>query len=170
MVKSFFKIVLFLAGACPAVCSAQTYQATMLGAKAVIKDQAIEIQFYSPDIVRITKTPSGQTFRQASLSVIKKTGQTPLKLSKRGEALDITSSKVKVTLDLKTGAISYANIKGTSLLKEKADGATFKPFDDAGSKTLTVAQSFVLDKDEAVYGLGQHQRGNLNQRNQVYRT
>jgi len=169
MLKSFFKTVLFFAAACPVICSAQTYQPTTLGAKAVIKDQAIEIQFYSPDIVRITKTPSGQMFKQASLSVIKKPGQTPIKLNKRGDALDITSSKLKVTLDLKTGAVWYATVKGAILLKEKADGASFKPFNDAGSKTLTVAQSFVLDKDEAVYGLGQHQRGNLNQRNQVYK-
>lgn len=169
MLKSFFKAILVFAVVCPVICSAQTYQSTALGTKAVVNSQAIEIQFYSPDIVRITKTPSGQVFKQASLSVIKKPGQTPLKLSKRGETLDIASSKLKVTLDLKTGNISYATSKGVMLLKEKPDGASFKPFDDAGSKTLTVAQSFVLDKDEAIYGLGQHQRGNLNQRNQVYK-
>ncbi|MFD0748826.1 glycoside hydrolase family 31 protein [Mucilaginibacter calamicampi] len=169
MLKSIFKAALYLGAAFPIICSAQTYQPTTLGAKAVLKDQSIEIQFYSPDIVRVIKTPVGRTFRTEGLSVIKKPEQTALKLSKRGDAVDIASSKLKVSLDLKTGAISYATAKGASLLKEKTDGASFKPFDDAGNKTLTVAQSFVLDKDEAIYGLGQHQRGNLNQRNQVYK-
>jgi len=154
---------------CPLWGIAQSYQSIPLGAQVVTKDQSITVQFYSADIVRVTKTPLGQTFKQASLSVIKKQEQIPVKLTKRGDALDISSSKLKVTLDLATGDVAYADLKGVSILKEKANGASFKPFDDAGSKTLTVAQSFILDKDEAIYGLGQHQRGNLNQRNQVYK-
>ena len=51
------------------------------------------------------------------------------------------------------------------LLSEKESGATFTDFDDAGTKTYTVNQSFTLDKDEAIYGLGQQQRGNLSLRN-----
>lgn len=169
MLKSFLKAALCFAAVCPLASHAQTYQPTTLGAKAVVKAQAIEIQFYSPDIVRVIKTPAGQNLNKESLSVIKKPEQTFIKTSKRGEALDITSNKLKVTLDLQTGSITYATAKGSVLLKEKPDGASFKPFDDAGSRTLTVSQSFVLDKDEAIYGLGQHQRGNLSQRNQVYK-
>lgn len=169
MIKSLFKAAILLAAVCPVVCFAQTYQSTALGAKAAIKDQAVEVQFYSPGIVRITKAPVGRTFKTENLSVSKKPGQTPLKTNKRGDLLEISSSQVKVTLDLKTGTVNYATNKGASLLKEKPDGASFKPFDDAGNKTLTVSQSFILDKDEAIYGLGQHQRGNLNQRNQVYK-
>lgn len=169
MLKSFFKMALLFAVAYPAICSAQTYQATSLGAKVVVKDQAIEIQFYSANIIRVIKTPVGHTFTAENLSVTKKPAPTVFKVSKHGGAVDITSSSIKVSLDLITGAISYATVKGAALLKEKQDGTTFKPFNDAGNKTLTVSQLFVLDKDEAIYGLGQHQRGNLNQRNQVYK-
>jgi alpha-D-xyloside xylohydrolase len=168
MFKSFFKAALLFAIATPVFCHAQTYQSTALGAKSVINDQAVDIQFYSPDIVRVTKTPVGKSFVQKSLSVIKSPEQTSIKTSKQGDLLNISSGKLKVTLDLKTGAITYASNTGAALVKEKPASATFTPFNDAGSNTLTVSQSFLLDKDEAIYGLGQHQRGNLNQRNQRY--
>lgn len=169
MLRSFLKAAMFFTVAYPVVCSAQTYQSTALGAKTVINNQTIEVQFYSPDIVRVIKTPAGQALNKESLSVIKKPEQGQYRVNKTGDLLDIRSAKLKVNLDLKTGALTYIANNGTVLLKEKADGSSFKPFDDAGSKTLTVSQAYVLDNDESIYGLGQHQRGNLNQRNQVYK-
>ena len=41
----------------------------------------------------------------------------------------------------------------------------FIDFDDAGTKTYQVYQPFVLDKEEAIYGLGQLQNGKMIQRN-----
>lgn len=168
MLKPFFKAVVVGLLAVPMAAFAQTYQSTPMGAKATVNGQDIEVQFYSNNIVRVIKTPAGQTLNKESLSVTKKPVPEKLSIGKQGDLLNITGSSLKVTLDLKKGVISYATAKGKALLTEKADGAFFKPFDDAGSKTLSVSQSFVLDKDEAVYGLGQHQRGNLNQRNQKY--
>jgi alpha-D-xyloside xylohydrolase len=48
---------------------------------------------------------------------------------------------------------------------EKEGSEKFTDFDDAGSKTYSVAQSFMLDKDEAIYGLGQQQQGKMVKRN-----
>ena len=62
----------------------------------------------------------------------------------------------------------FTSADGKTLLREKQNGANFTPFNDAGSKTYSVSQAFILDQDEPIYGLGQHQRGNLNQRNQRY--
>src|SRR6185503_13525821 len=73
--------------------------------------------------------------------------------------------RLSINLNLTSGAISYFTKSGTPLLKEKKDGADFTPFDDAGSSTFTVHQSFQLDKDEPIYGLGQQQLGKMSQRN-----
>ncbi len=51
------------------------------------------------------------------------------------------------------------------LLSEKEAGVRFTDFNDAGAKTYSVYQAFVLDKDEAIYGLGQQQQGKMVQRN-----
>ena len=37
---------------------------------------------------------------------------------------------------------------------------------DVRKATFSVCQAYMLDKDEAIYGLGQHQDGKMNQRNQ----
>lgn len=41
---------------------AQPYQRTGLGLKAIFDTIEVEIQFYSPSIVRILKSPEGKTF------------------------------------------------------------------------------------------------------------
>ncbi|MGZ3754109.1 MAG: TIM-barrel domain-containing protein [Mucilaginibacter sp.] len=168
MKKIFLKVIPLLTLIAPAICSAQNYQKTELGVKASVNGIAIELQFYSPEILRVIKTPEGKLFTKESLSVTKKPEQVQINLKQRGDVLELRSNKLNVSLSLKSGELSYITTKGAVLLKEKQDGVAFTPFDDAGNKTYTVSQAFLLDKDEPIYGLGQHQRGNLNQRNQRY--
>jgi alpha-D-xyloside xylohydrolase len=168
MIKAFFKVIPFFALAIPLFCSAQNYQKTALGVKASINGIYVELQFYSPEILRVIKVPEGKLFTKESLSVIKKPQQILINIKQQGDFLSLSSERLNVSLNLKSGEISYTGTKGIVLLTEKQNGATFTPFDDAGNKTYTVAQAFILDKDEPIYGLGQHQRGNLNQRNQRY--
>jgi alpha-D-xyloside xylohydrolase len=47
------------------------YKETELGFKAKIDSTLTEIQFYSPEIVRIVKSKKGFDFEKSSLSVIK---------------------------------------------------------------------------------------------------
>ena len=54
----------------------------------------------------------------------------------------------------------------SKLLNEKENGAIFKDFNDAGINTHNIKQSFILDKDESIYGLGILQNGKMSQRNQ----
>jgi alpha-D-xyloside xylohydrolase len=152
----------------PGFALAQNYEKLPTGVKATVGGNAIEVRFYSPVIVRVIKTPLGAPFNKQSLSVIKQPEQIKLSIEKQGDAIALNSGKLMVNLNLTTGTIAYSANK-VPLITEKTDGAHFTPFDDAGTKTLTVSQSFRLDNDEAIYGLGQHQRGNLNQRNQVYK-
>jgi alpha-D-xyloside xylohydrolase len=124
----------------------------------------VEIQFYGPSIVRIVKSPEGKTFTKNSLSVVKKPQGVKLSIARQGDIISVKSDKLKVSLDTKSGKIAYFTLSGAPLLNEKESGATFADFNDAGSKTYTVSQSFTLDSDEAIYGLGQQQRGKLSLR------
>ena len=142
---------------------AQSYQKTDLGIKATINSLEVELQFYGPSIVRVLKSPSGKTYTKESLSVTKKPTITKFAVSQQGDVVSLKTEKLRVDVHVKTGQLSFYSTKGESLLKEL--GATFTDFNDAGSKTYTVLQSFVLDKDEDIYGLGQQQSGKLSQRN-----
>ena len=145
---------------------AQSYQKTDLGLKTKINSTDVEIQFFSPSTVRILKSPVGKPFKKESLTVIKKPQVTKLVINQQGDVISLKSNKLKVEVDVKSGKIAYTTLAGVKLLSEKESGATFTDFNDAGSKTYTINQSFTLDKDEAIYGLGQQQRGKLSLRNE----
>ena len=84
---------------------------------------------------------------------------------KKGETVSLKSNAVRVDFNVETGRISFFDKQGKALFTEKDYGAQFTPFNDAGNQTFSVRQAFLLDKDEAIYGLGQQQVDDLNQRN-----
>ena len=144
---------------------AQTYQKTDLGVKTVVNSIGIEIKFYTPSIVRVIKWPEGKAFTKESLSVIKTPQKTAFVINQQGDELFLKSKALQVILNLKNGRVSFTGAASSKLLTEKDGGATFTDFDDAGVKTYSVYQSFVLDNDEAIYGLGQQQQGKMEKRN-----
>lgn len=142
-----------------------SYQETKYGIKSTIDSIDIQIQFYSPEIVRVLKSPEGTIYDKKSLAVIKTPENIALGIRDKGNEVILSGERLQVHLDLKTGAISFCDSASNSLLKEKGNGTKFCKIDDAGNKTYSVYQSFVLGKDEAIYGLGQHQNGKMVQRN-----
>jgi alpha-D-xyloside xylohydrolase len=136
-----------------------------LGVKSTIDDVKVEIQFYNPSTVRILKSPEGKTFSKQSLSVIEIPQKTDLDIRQTGDELSMKSKNVQAILNLKNGKISFSTPAGESLLSEKEDVVAFIDFNDNGVKTTSVYQSFMLEEDEAIYGLGQQQQGKMVQRN-----
>ena len=143
----------------------QTYQKTDRGIKSIINSMEVEIQFYNPSTIRILKSPEGKTFEKKSLSVIEIPRKTDYSINQDGDVLFLKSKNVKVDLNLKNGEISFLTPDGEKLLNEKVNGAEFTDFNDAGNKTYSVYQAYILDKDEAIYGLGQQQHGKMVKRN-----
>jgi len=164
MNKKLLIIVLF-AFVLVSSIEAQTYQKTDLGIKSNINSIDVEIQFYGPSTVRVLKWPEGKTFRKESLSVIKTPQKTAYSIKQRGDELSLKSENLVVVLNLKNGKVTFTTTCAAPLLSEKEEGVAFTDFDDAGVKTYTVYQSFVLDKEESIYGLGQQQQGKMVQRN-----
>jgi alpha-D-xyloside xylohydrolase len=144
----------------------QKYQETELGASTTINSVTTEIQFYSPGIVRVIKFPEGEIVNKQSLSVIKTPEKTDLKITQNGQVVTLSSSTLAVDLNLETGKITYRNAKGNLLFTEKDYGVQFTATKDIDNDTYIVRQAFLLNKDEAIYGLGQHQKGTMNQRMQ----
>jgi alpha-D-xyloside xylohydrolase len=158
-------IILVCAFVLIGISRAQTYQKTDVGVQSSINSINVEIQFYNSSTVRVLKSPGGKTFDKKSLSVIEVPQKTDFRIKQTGDEISLKSKNVQVNLNLKNGKISFSTSKGKSLLNEKEAGSVFTDFNDAGIKTFTVSQSFVLDKDEAIYGLGIQQKGKMVQRN-----
>ena len=127
----------------------------------------VEIQVYSPTIIRVLKYPEGKRVIPPSFSVVKTPEKTPFKVQKEGGRVSLTTDSLVVALDVETGKITYADSRGRYLLKEKAYGIQFTPVKYADNhQTYLVRQAFRLEEEEAIYGLGQQQEGKMNQRNQ----
>ena len=145
----------------------QSYLKTPNGIKTSAGGKSVEIQFFTPSIVRVIKFPSAGTLTKKSLSVILKPVKTALTIQEDKNNITLKSSSLHVNINTVSGDITFLS-SGKVLLAEKPQSTEFTPFNDAGSETYTVGQSFTLEKEETIYGLGQHQRGDLSQRNQKY--
>ena len=146
----------------------QKYQETENGIKTSINDKKIdvEVQWFTPNSLRILKTPLGKTVEKKSLSVIAKPNKSGVKIATSDNSRIVMKSPVlTVTLNTENGIITYAKTDGTVLLKENENSKPFTPMKDADRDTYTVYQGFITDKEEGLYGLGQLQNGQMMQRN-----
>ena len=122
-------------------------------------NQEVKIEFYTPTIVHVVKAPVGQVYKKRSLVVTAKPEN--VKLTRKGNT--VSSEVITVKVNPQNGAVSFS-AKGRTLLREQG-AATFEPRTegpDAGHYRVT--QTFLLDKDEAIYGLGTIQNGKINRR------
>lgn len=156
----FFPIVAFAA-------KNNSYEKTGNGVEATVKNMDVNIEFYSPSIVRVHKILHGNPVTKASLTVVKKPEVLKIKVKEKNGVVSLSSDLLRVELMLNSGEVNFYHTKGTLLLQEKNNGCSFSDFDDAGKSSYMVKQAFLLDKDEAIYGLGQVQNGSMQQRNRT---
>ena len=163
------KEILFLAALATCLSSfGQTFEKTAQGGKFQTAQPTLngEVIFYSPSIVRIVKYPSAEMPEKKSYPVIKTPEKVEISYKQNGNTVCMTSGKMTVTLDVVTGKVTYTDLKGETLLKEKVEGTNFIPRKDVNRDAFTVSQAFSLEPEEAIYGLGQRQSGAMNHRNQ----
>ena len=110
--------------------------------------QDVKIEFFTPSIVHIVKGQPTKT-----LVVTAKPEQVAVK--QQGNVW--SSSELTVKQDPKSGALTFLTAKGRVLLREK------------DCNVAEARQTFTLDKDEAIYGLGTIQNGKMNRRGEKKR-
>ncbi|MCR5577904.1 MAG: glycoside hydrolase family 31 protein [Prevotella sp.] len=126
----------------------------LLGVVGVMA-QDVKIEFITPSIVHVVKgTPT------KSLVVTAKPQD--VAVSRIGNTWK--SSELTVKLEPETETLVFLTNKGKVLLKEKGIRIVRKNTGD-----FEVSQSFFLDKDEAIYGLGTIQNGKMNRRGEKKR-
>ena len=133
-----------------------------------VKDNGVvtSVVFYTPEIVRITKTPADSTATPfVTPTVILKPEKVQVEVEKTDAKVTAKTSALNVVLDRKTGALEFLKPDGTRLLAEDA-AAPFKmaPVEYPSGKTNTVTARFRVDADEEIYGFGQPQNNKFSQR------
>lgn len=128
------------------------------------KGVQVEVDFYAPSIVRVTKFTSAEMPAKKSYPVILQKQDCSITSTTNGDTLTLASSAIKVRICKTTGSVSFLAANGNGLLKEKDNATVFTPFKDGGKSTFNVGQTFTLEKNEAIFGLGQRQNGDMNHR------
>lgn len=166
--KGIWPLLAIMLSLCTVNSYAQTTQKTVRGLKFSAQQLDVEIEFYSENTVRIYKTPIGIPYTKKSLSVVGTPKSTVLTYTKKGNNTLIKSAAVQVEINTETGGIYFYDSSGKALLKDKDYGTQFSPFDDAGKASFKVRNGFLLDKEEAIYGVGQIMDNKFNRRNSFH--
>ena len=117
---------------------------------AALAQPEVKIEFFTPSIVHIVK---GQPTK--SLVITAKPEQ--VEVIQQGNTWK--SSELIVKYDPAMMSFTFCTAKGRVLLREQGWSTIRQNLED-----FKVSQTFLLDKDEAIYGLGTIQNGKMNRR------
>ena len=117
--------------------------------------QDVKVEFITPSIVHIVK---GQPTKTLVITA------QPQDVAVSKSSNTWKSSELTVKMDPEMKTFTFMTNKGKVLLKEKGWSLIRKNIDE-----FEVSQTFALDKDEAIYGLGTIQNGKMNRRGEKKR-
>ena len=136
--------------------------------------RVVRLQVVNDNIVRVQATCEAQLpTKPASLMIVPQTAKPKFTVTDNGDSYCVKAKNVTATVNKADGRIKFTDANGKVLATEAVGGKSFKPFKvpkrEIGVGTLTDDQSKGLtwtlkfeNQDEALYGLGQHQSGELN--------
>jgi len=121
-----------------------------------------QVTFYAPSIVRVVKYPASLKAQpqKKSYTVIM---QPEKKLDVKTIAGGYETAAMRVMVD-DAGCVTFLSVAGDTLLRETATPVFSMRHGDSDEGKYVVAQTWRLDADEAIFGLGQRKDGDLNQR------
>ncbi|OQA94972.1 MAG: Alpha-xylosidase [Bacteroidetes bacterium ADurb.Bin217] len=164
MKKSLFVISVFLSLILSSCSHKLPYQSIPNGVQVLIDSLNVKVQFYTNSIVRVQKWTAGSTDSKTSLMVVIDSLQSlDISVSQSNGNIQLKSAELVVKISETDGAVSYFDTDNKQIVAEKG-AAAFTPYVSPNEKAWSIAQTFALSNDEAVYGLGQHQYGYMNYR------
>jgi alpha-D-xyloside xylohydrolase len=125
------------------------------------------ILFYGPNVARVNANLGKSHMLHPSLAVVTKPKIDAFEVKDAGDKLVIASPKLQVQVDKKTGVLAFFRSDGSVLTRESAERpAQMKEMTISGAPTYEASQTFTLDPDESLYGLGQYNRPYMDYRGQ----
>ena len=123
------------------------------------------LQVVGDNIIRVTALPEGKPSAKTGLMCdwMTRRRSRQIRLLRRPDTLWVEAPAIKARVLTKTGELAFYDGNGQLLLAEKAGGGrSFTPIEVDGYQGYSFRQVFESPDDEAFYGLGQHQSGEMN--------
>lgn len=135
------------------------------GVVLTLQTGKMKIEVYDPRVIRIICGAGSATPVHQSLAVIAKPLTAGWKMHETAAAVVVSTAAMEAHVSKSTGAVTFLEAGGGMILAETPHGGkTLTPYVFKGVSTWKVGQDFLLEKNEAIYGLGQHQQGVMNYR------
>jgi alpha-D-xyloside xylohydrolase len=123
----------------------------------------LRIELCTDDIVRVAFARDDTFFARPSLMAAPRRCASPAwKLTQSEKTATIATARLRVNVDLATGAVAFADAAGRPILSERAGSRSLTPATVMGEATHHVRQQWEPHDGERLYGLGQHQQGLLD--------
>jgi alpha-D-xyloside xylohydrolase len=123
----------------------------------------VKVNVCTEGIVQVIASPVDPAAEIKSLMAEKNSWEkVDFNVDENSDETIITTKKLKILIDRSTGKIIFNDINCSTILAE--GDRKISPAQVLGEKTFNIRQSFIWSKDEALYGLGQHQEGIMNWR------
>ncbi len=169
--KRLYYIILLLL---PLTTKAQLVEVAPIQADGI---RRIRLEAVTDCIIRVRATAEDKFFEKQSLIIVPQSRKTPrTNVAKEEGTVVLQTKELKALVNEQTGHIAFFDKNGTLLLKEASSGTNIKPF-RVPEREIGVAQRKLTNEElsgwswrlvfdsptnEAFYGLGQHQSGDMN--------
>ena len=129
---------------------------------------AVKLEVVADNIIRVIACPVKEiTPSQSLVTVYSKRQDLSRNVTSSKENLTLKTKALTAIINLKTGIVSFWDLKGKWILGEKAVARrSFWPAVFEGKRLYHLVQTFQTTPDDGWYGLGQHQSGIMNYRGQ----
>lgn len=134
-------------------------------------ETATQVTFYTDGAVRVTKFPKtldAQPEHKSYSIIARPDAKLSLTTTSTAGAATVKSPRVTVSVDRQSGNVTFTTADGRQLLAEKTSSLQLIT-EGVDRGQYRAAQTWTLEKDEAIIGLGQRNTTAMNQRGQHVR-
>ena len=128
----------------------------------------IKLEVLSDNIIHVLACPADTFSKSKSLVLLPDLQHTASWMLAEGDdEVTLSTSKLRVRVSLVTGDVTFLDEHGNVVLQEqKNQGRSFTATTVEGQPSYHIKQVFESADDEAFYGLGAHQNGQMNYKGQ----
>lgn len=126
-------------------------------------DAFLDVEVREAGVIRVAYAHDPAFFTKPSLDLLPRSGPSA-RWTLQGTVANATliTDKLRVLVDFRTGAVSFADLRNQPILTEVPGSRLLEPAVVDGDHTFHVGQQWQANDGEALYGLGQQQLGILN--------
>lgn len=123
----------------------------------------LRLQVLGDELIHVSATAENEFPKDSSLIIVPHFGTTAFTVSTLKDSVKLATASLNLMVSSRDGGIKFKDKNGKLILSEKSGKSkTFTPIKVEETNGYTVRQIFESPKDEAFYGLGQHQSDEFN--------